>query len=128
MKTYISDQLHHVELLQELFIILSHLSQLSGDKSKHLLLLFSHQFMSDFHDPMSCSPPGSSIHGISQAKLLEWVAISFSRGSSQSRDLTCFKSLPSKKADFLPLSHLESPKISVSQPGIKPGLSSGSVS
>ena len=33
-------------------------------------------------DPMDCSPPGSSVHGISQARTLEWVAISFSRGSS----------------------------------------------
>ena len=37
-------------------------------------------------DPMDCSPPGSSIHGILQARILEWVAISFSRGSSQPRD------------------------------------------
>ena len=35
-------------------------------------------------DPMDCGPPGSSVHGILQAKILEWVAISFSRGSSQS--------------------------------------------
>ena len=33
-------------------------------------------------DPMDCSPPGSSIHGIFQARILEWVAISFSRRSS----------------------------------------------
>ena len=33
-------------------------------------------------DPTDCSLPGSSIHGIFQAKVLEWVAISFSRGSS----------------------------------------------
>ena len=33
-------------------------------------------------DLMDCSPPGSSVHGISQAKILEWVAISISRGSS----------------------------------------------
>ena len=32
-------------------------------------------------DPMGCSPPGSSVHGISQARILEWVAIPFSRGS-----------------------------------------------
>ena len=32
--------------------------------------------------PTSCDPPGSSVHGISQAGILEWVAISFSRGSS----------------------------------------------
>ena len=39
-------------------------------------------------DPMDCSPPGSSVHGILQARILEWVAISFSRGSSQPRDWT----------------------------------------
>ena len=37
-------------------------------------------------DPMDCGLPGSSIHGIFQARILEWVAISFSRGSSQPRD------------------------------------------
>ena len=37
---------------------------------------------------MNCSPPGSSIHGILQARTLEWVAISFSRGSSWPRDWT----------------------------------------
>ena len=37
---------------------------------------------------MDCSPPGSSVHGISQARILEWAAISFSRGSSQPRDRT----------------------------------------
>ena len=41
---------------------------------KDLILLFC--------DPIDCSPPGSSVHGISQARILEWVAISFSRGSS----------------------------------------------
>ena len=35
--------------------------------------------------PMDCSLPGSSIHGIFQARILDWVAISFSRGSSQPR-------------------------------------------
>ena len=38
------------------------------------------------HDPMDYSPPGSFIHGILHARILEWVAIPFSRGSSQSRD------------------------------------------
>ena len=33
-------------------------------------------------DPMDCSPPGSSVHGILQARIVEWVAISSSRGSS----------------------------------------------
>ena len=39
-------------------------------------------------DLTDCSPPGSFVHGISQAGILEWVAISFSRGSSQLRDQT----------------------------------------
>ena len=38
--------------------------------------------------PMGDSPPGSSIHGIFQARVLEWIAISFSRGSSWPRDWT----------------------------------------
>ena len=42
-----------------------------------------------FCDPVDCSQPGSSVHGTLQARILEWVAISFSRGSSQSRDWTC---------------------------------------
>ena len=33
-------------------------------------------------DPVDCNLPGSSVHGILQARILEWVAISFSRGSS----------------------------------------------
>ena len=36
-------------------------------------------------DPLDCCPPGSSVHGISQARILEWFAIPFSRGSSQPR-------------------------------------------
>ena len=39
-------------------------------------------------DPMDCSPPGSSVSGILQARILEWAAISFSRGSSRPRDWT----------------------------------------
>ena len=39
-------------------------------------------------DRMDCSPPGSSVHGILQARILEWAAISFSRGSSQPREQT----------------------------------------
>ena len=39
-----------------------------------------------FYDHMNCSPPSISVHGIFPARILEWVAISSSRGSSQSRD------------------------------------------
>ena len=42
-----------------------------------------------FCDPMGCSPPVFSVSGIFQARILEWVAISYSRGSSQPRDWTC---------------------------------------
>ena len=44
-------------------------------------------------DPMGCSPPSSSIHGVSQGRILEWVAILFSMGSSQGRYWTCISSL-----------------------------------
>ena len=54
-------------------------------------------------DPMDCSPPGSSVHGIFQARILEWVAISYSSGSYQSRDQTCISCI-----DTLRLSHLGS--------------------
>ena len=42
-----------------------------------------------FVTPMDCSLPGSSVHGILQPRILEWVALPFSRGSSLPRDWTC---------------------------------------
>ena len=45
-------------------------------------MLFSHSVMSNFWNPTDCSPPGSSVHRTPQARVLEWVAIAFSRGSS----------------------------------------------
>ena len=45
-------------------------------------------------DPMDCSPPGSSVHGILQARILECVATPFSRGSSQPRDQTASSVAP----------------------------------
>ena len=49
-------------------------------------LLFSRQVMSDFFEPVDCSPPGSSVHGIIQARILEWVAISFFKEKKRERD------------------------------------------
>ena len=46
------------------------------------------QLFPTFCDTMECSQSGCSVHGISQARILEWVPISFSRGSSQPRDWT----------------------------------------
>ena len=40
-------------------------------------------------DPKDCSPPGSSVHGILQARIQEWVVIYFSREASRPRDWTC---------------------------------------
>ena len=52
------------------------------------LCIQSHQSCLTLCDPMDHSPPGSSVHGIFQAKILWWVAIPFSRGSSQPGDET----------------------------------------
>ena len=57
-------------------------------------------------DPIDCSLPGSSVHGIFQARVLEWIAISFSRRSSQPRDRTQV----SWKQTLYHLSHQGSPK------------------
>ena len=46
--------------------------------------------------PMNCSPPGSSVPGILQARILEWVPIPFSRGSSQHRDWTLVSHIASR--------------------------------
>ena len=54
-------------------------------------------------DPMDCSLPGSSVHGIFQARVLEWAAISFSRGSSQPRDRTWVSCMANRC--FTTLSH-----------------------
>ena len=56
--------------------------------SRHVLCAKSLQLCLILCDPMDCSPPGSSDHGILQARILEWVAISFSRVSSWPRDWT----------------------------------------
>ena len=52
-----------------------------------LKLLVAHSSLT-LYNPMNCSLPGSSVLGISQSRILEWVAISFSRGSSQPKDQT----------------------------------------
>ena len=47
-------------------------------------------------DPVECSLPGSSFHGILQARVLEWVAISFSRGSSRPSDQSQISRIPDR--------------------------------
>ena len=54
------------------------------------------KWVHSFGDPMDYNPPGSSVLGISQASILEWVAVSFSRGSFQIRDRTHVSCLTGK--------------------------------
>ena len=58
-------------------------------------------------NPVDCSPPGSSVHGILQGRILEWVSISFSQGIFLTQGLNLC--LLHWQADSLPLNHLESP-------------------
>ena len=71
------------------------------------------------HDHMDCSPPGFSVHGILQTRILEWVAIPFFRGSSWSRDRTqapwiigtfCTTEPPGKPSGKLFLKQIEGEK------------------
>ena len=55
-----------------------------------------------FVTPMDCSPWGSSVHGILQARILEWLAISSSRGSSQFRDPTWVSCISHTAGGFFP--------------------------
>ena len=60
-------------------------------------------------DPIDCTPPGSSVHGIFQARILKWVTISHSRGSAWPRDRThvcCISCIG--KTSSLPVHHLGS--------------------
>ena len=61
---------------------------LFSTESKFLMLSGAQvlQLCPTFCDPMDCSPPGSSVPGILQARLLEWIAMPSSRGSSRPRD------------------------------------------
>ena len=70
-------------------------------------------------DPVDCSPPGSSAHGILQSRILEWVAISFSRGSSRPHELQharppCPSATPGVHSDSRPSSQRCHPAISSS--------------
>ena len=61
---------------------------LCGNNMNFVCVCVSLTVMSSCCDPMDWGPPGSSFLGILLARILEWVAISFSRGSSQARDQT----------------------------------------
>ena len=86
----VTAQLNWTDVLLEIVILNYNNSVLVAQS--HLILC----------DSMDCSPPGSSVHGILQARILEWGAIHFSMGSFSTRDWTqvsCFAD------NFLPLIH-----------------------
>ena len=62
-------------------------------------------------DSMDCITPGSSVHGIFQARILEWVAISSSRGSSQPTDRTRVSCVSCIAANLLPTGSLGKPPV-----------------
>ena len=63
-------------------------------------------------DPMDCSPPGPSVHGTSQVRILEWVAISPSKGSSRPRDQICISYIScTGRRVFYHWCHLGSPSL-----------------
>ena len=61
-------------------------------------------------EPMDCRLPGSSAHGIFQARILEWVAISLSKGSSRRRNQTRVSCLAGR---FFTMSHLGNPHVQI---------------
>ena len=80
---------------------------MAGDRA---LQVWCAQLCLTLCDPMDCSPPGSSVQRILQGRILEWVAISSSKGSSWPRDWTCvsFVFYIGKRVIYL-LSHWGSP-------------------
>ena len=68
----------------------------SGQNIRHACMCAkSLQLCLTLCSPLDCSPPGSSVHGILQARILEWVAMPSSRGSSRPRDRTCVSDVSS---------------------------------
>ena len=72
-------------------------------------VLVAHCWLADSFYPVDCSPPDSSVHGILQARILEWLAIHFSRKSSWPRNRTWVSCTTDRF--FLPLSCQRSSKI-----------------
>ena len=83
---------------------------LSLDEMRRKVKVFVTQLYPTLCDPMDCSPPGSSIHGILQTSMLEWVAIPFFKGSLWPRIGTRVFHITGRF--FYPLSHQRSLKMS----------------
>ena len=75
-----------------------------------LLILIHAQLCLTLCDPMDCSLPGSSVYGIFQARILDWIAIHYFRGCSWHRDWTCISCISCFGREILyQLHHLGSP-------------------
>ena len=74
-------------------LYINHYLYTTFQKHKTIICAYVHakslQSCPALRNSMHCNPPGSSVHGILQAKILEWIAMPSSRGSSQPRDQTC---------------------------------------
>ena len=77
-----------LQMTRSHFLLLNNILLYIYIKQLKLLPCLVAQLCLTFCNPMDCSVPGSSQHGIFQARTLKWVAISFCRGSSQPRDHT----------------------------------------
>ena len=86
-------------------LISIHLIPIPTGSGSLLLLFLAAQLCLTLCNPRDCSPPGSSVHRISQARILKWVFIPFSRRSSWPRIEPVF---PAWQVQSLPLSHLGS--------------------
>ena len=82
-----------------------------------LCVLSSLQSCLTLCDPMDCSLPGFSVHGILQARILEWVSISSSRRTSQPRDLHLLSSALAGRFFMAPHSSTLAWKIPMEEPG-----------
>ena len=70
------------------------------DKPTTNIMCMNSQSCLTLYDPRDCSPPGASVRGIFQLRTLEWVSISFSRGSSQPRVQTTSLASPALAGRF----------------------------
>ena len=86
-------------------------SRASVLSSVHVGTVLSHFNHVQLCNPMDCSLPGSSVHGILQARILEWVAIPFSRGSFWPRDWTYVFLSPTVAGRFFPTSTAWKPSV-----------------
>ena len=94
--------------------------QIRAEKSLYSSCCLVAQLCPTFCDPMDRSPPGSSAHGISQARILEWVAVPFSRRSFQPRDQTQVPCIAGRFFTAEPLGN--DSQVSVAHPQVSRGL------